>query len=236
MFLKGNLRIQVGDQSLHYIHQKITSFGVTGLPWGTLDPVEHFGRAVMVGINIEHPVKWSLQAPAQIIRETTVHSSQMVIKFHLSPEELKTLNGLIEKHGGYPTEYIRKYPRIPSSQFIQTFPLYALVTTHQNTTITYNVENLSPNGILISTENRISLENNPGERLILTLDPRGWFPHQIRAEGLICRIMDDLAPGTGNTHRRLGVKFTKMHENDKASFLSLLKNILEDLQTQKHKS
>src|SRR5699024_7492307 len=100
-----------------------------------------------------------------------------------------------------PTEFLRKYPRIPSSRLIQTFPTRSIVMPKpaspglpQEPPIVFDVCNLSPTGVLLSTENQLSLMLRAGERLNMVLEPRGWFPTHISFQGMVCRLVDDLNP------------------------------------------
>ena len=134
-----------------------------------------------------------------------------------------------------PTEYMRKYPRLPADAEIPTFPLMAMVsapaseqkTGPNSSPLLFHVSNLSPNGILIYTENQISMGYLAGERIQIVLDPRGWFPVSIKVAALICRVTDEKHPKTGNVIRSLGIKFLKVDDEHREAFLDLLRDILE---------
>jgi hypothetical protein len=141
----------------------------------------------------------------------------------------------IRRNGFYPTDHMRKYPRIPATSAISTFPLRALVVqqklegelVNDNQPIVYDVGKLSPNGVLLATENQIALSIIPNQRLEMTLEPRGSFPHQVKVQGMVCRITDSPSFETGNLVRFLGIKFTRVDDLNRAAFLDLLKDILE---------
>lgn len=236
VFVKGNLAITVNKEKLSFIHWDISVFGVTGLPWGNLYPSENFGHFVLTEITLETPEKLVIKTPAQILREFTGQQSTMAIKFHLEPKEHLKLSNYIKSHGHPPSDYSRKYPRIPSTYVIQTFPLHAIAQlikdgygSKTEPSVIFNVENLSPNGILISTESSIASEIQTGQSLQITIDPRGWFPFQVHVRGVVCRIMEDVHNETKNISRRFGIKFVKLDEINQAAFLSLLNTILEEL-------
>jgi hypothetical protein len=238
VFVKGHVGFTINGQSFEFVHQNISVFGVTGLPWGPLDPREFFGKAVTATVRIPHqpthdlPV--AIRTRAYIMREQTLYAQHMGLRFQFDAEQEASLDAHINKHGFYPTEYVRKYPRIPSSQMIQTFPLRVLVAPERKVALpveefplVFDVSNLSPNGLLIHTENQIALDIMPGQRLELVLEPRGRFPMQVAVQGLVCRITDEIHPQSGNLIRYLGVKFTRVDEINKTAFLDLLKDILE---------
>ena len=95
-----------------------------------------------------------------------------------------------------------------------------------------DVENISPTGVLVSTENQNALSLQPGNTLFLTLDPRGWFPFQISVKVQVCRIIDDFNLDNGNIFRHLGLKFIHFEEVDRKAFLRLLKDILDQLKSE----
>ncbi len=247
IFVKGHLTFSLDEHVLEFVHQNISVFGVTGLPWPPLDPTRHFGQAVQAQVRIPSsgtPSTLNFKTRAYLLRESTNRSEQMGLHFHLDAESRAQLETHISRHGFYPTEYIRKYPRIPSLATVQTFPLRALVTQlalpDEHATdrvrlpgdeqIIFDVGNLSPNGILLHTENQLALSIRPGDRLEMKLEPRGWFPMQLTVQGMVCRIVDELDPSSGNIARYLGMKFTRISDVDRAAFLNLLKDILERLQ------
>ncbi len=241
IYVKGSLEFTFEGHFHTYDKQNLSAYGVSGLQWGELDPERHFSKKLKVTVKLDTPEPFTFTAEAQIIREATQVSEHMGLKFSLAPEQAKRVNALIAKYGFFPTEYIRKYPRIPSLSVIQTFPLRVQATTLVTATKAnpkvkpvdhiFDVGNLSPNGILLSTESLPAQTLMPGQRLLLRMEPRGWFPVGIEMEGVICRVVDDINTRNGNIIRYIGIKFTKVDEINKTIFLDLLKDILERLKT-----
>ncbi len=246
MFVKGHLIVLVAGQSLEFIHQNISVFGVSGLTWSPLSPHEHFGKEAQISLRIPAKPDLLIKTRGYLMRERTISGEHMALRFALSTDDHQRLSAHIEKNGIYPTEYLRKYPRIPSTAEIQTFPLRALVLpperilaeaspdpTQKGPTMpwVFDVGNLSPNGICLFTENQTTMAIAPGDRLHMSLEPRGWFPMQIRVEGLVCRVTEDLHPNSGNVVRYMGIKFVRVDELNRAAFLNLLRDILAQLKT-----
>jgi hypothetical protein len=235
MFVKGHLSFTLDQHSLEFVHQNISVYGVMGLPWGQLSPSAYAGRDVEVTIKIPADPALIIKSKAYIIRESTQYSETFGLKFNMNPDQALTLARHITKHGFYPTAYMRKYPRIPSLNTIQTFPLHVIIqplnpklqAQFQNISLT--VANLSPNGILIASESPLVGTLHPGERIRLILEPRGAASKQITVEALICRSYDDTHTDSGNTLRFLGIKFIKVDEANRTSFLNMLKHILSQL-------
>jgi hypothetical protein len=231
MFVKGHLAFTLDGKPHEFIHQNLSAYGVTGLPWGSLDPNAHFGRKVDVAIRIPAERAVQFNTPATILRETTLFGSHLGLRLLLTPAHRATMESLISKIGFTPTEYLRKYPRIPSAESIATFPMRVLgmpegANLNEHLPTTFDVGNLSPNGILLSTENVGAQEIRPGTRIDLVLEPRGWFPHSVRVLGLVCRVSEELHPTSGNSVRYFGIKFVKVDEPNRLAFLDLLKDIL----------
>jgi hypothetical protein len=234
VFVKANVRFELEGRRLDFLQQNVSEGGVSGLPWGDLKATEHFGAKVRC--DVELPGAQGFTTPAHIVREYTTTTETMGLKFDMQPAQLKSVTELIRSHGHTPTDIIRKYPRIPSNTIIQTYPTHALVTPVSSTTLVLNEQslvfdiiNLSPNGALLSTENQMALMMQPGEKIDVTLQPRGWFPTQVKMQAQICRVVDDIDQQSGNLVRSLGVRFGKMDELNKTAFLDLLKDILEQL-------
>jgi hypothetical protein len=243
VFIRGHLTFTIDGHTLEFIHQSLSVFGVTGLSWAPLDPYTHFGKTVQVQIRIPaQPQPLTFITPAVILRERTQYAEYLGLRFDLAPGVRTTMEELVRKQGFYPTEYVRKYPRIPSSEQVQTFPLRALgipqvkraartgLEPSTGDPILFDVGNLSPNGVLLSTENQQASSLNPGDRIDLMIEPRGWFPHKVELEGLICRVSDELIPSTQNLRRYFGIKFSRVDETNRVIFLDLLRDILEKIQ------
>lgn len=244
IFVKGKIVFVIGGNAITLPNQNLSEFGCSGLPWGAFNARQHAGQMVLVTIQVAtpgHPLVFKF--PAIMMRESSVLGDHMGLKFLMDEDQRVELAAHIAQHGFYPTEYLRKYPRIPSNPLIQTFPLHAKVSSERlgndqtiavvNPSVLMNVENLSPNGLLLSSESLVSERFRPGQRISITLEPRGWFPHQIQFVGTICRISEDTDPQTHNTKRRMGVKFSKIDEVNRSAFLTLLQDILETLKKPK---
>jgi hypothetical protein len=236
VIIKADLQFTIDDVTLDFEQHNISAYGAYGLEWSNPPPNKCLGKKVTVTINILSPEVVSFSAPALIMREKSSQKETMALKFDLKPSDRDQLNALIEKGGFYPTEYVRKYPRIPASQDVKTFPLKAIATVQQDegpndepVSLIMDVENLSPGGIMLKSENHNAFAIQPGERFHIMLEARGDFHSQIHVMGLICRVIDEQEPKTGNLSRYFGIKFTHMDDQNRSAFLELLKGILTDI-------
>ena len=239
VFVKANLEFELEGHRLKFTHRPISTYGVSGLPWGPLSPETDFGRHVDCKIHVLTPEGLDLFVDAIILKDHSLYSQQMGLRFRLRPDQVEDLSAVIRKRGFFPTEYVRKYPRIPAAAVLPTFPLRVVATLAADPDaapdaeaapqLPFDVGNLSPNGILLSTESPLAQSLEPGHRLRLTLDPRGWFPAQVHVEGLVCRVLDEVNPESGNRTRHFGVKFTRVDTENRLAFIDLLKDILEQI-------
>ncbi|OFZ78832.1 MAG: hypothetical protein A2583_09095 [Bdellovibrionales bacterium RIFOXYD1_FULL_53_11] len=225
VFIKGQLVLAIDGGKYKFTNVKIAESGVSGLPWGTLSSRAQTGKKGYVLINHANE---TLKMAAVIMTERTRSGETMGLRFLPGSDNAPALRETIARNGFYPTDYMRKYPRIPAATSVQTFPLHVLASI-DDTQIIFDVSNLSPSGILIATQSALARSIVPGHRIALTLDPRGWFPRQIHVTGLVCRIIEDIDLASGNTIYHLGIKFTRVDEVNKMFFLDLLRDILEKI-------
>lgn len=236
LFIKGMLTFTLRGQSYSFRQQDISAVGASGLPWDGFDPVLDLGQSVDLTLRFPTEPPLNLQGKATITGEKSIGSSSMGLRFLLGPEQKALLKSHILTHGFIPTESLRrKYPRIPSLKIIQIFPMHALAYPPKEAlppnleVISFDVENLSPTGLLMTSESIATLHIEPGMRLRLTLQPRGWFPTAINTSVQICRIMDERSESSGNLKRRMGVRFLKIDDSHRTAFADLIRGIIDEL-------
>ncbi len=230
IFVKGNIQFSHEEISLKFNNKNISAYGATGLTWTPLDPQKHFGARIMtdVTLNLPDPIQFSCESI--LVREQDLSSDFMGVKFILDERQRGRLQTLIAQYGFYPTEYIRKFPRIPTLPRIQTYPLQVIAQgifkDLETPPIVMNIQNLSLGGILGSSENPFTFSILPGQKLELNFQPRGDFSVQIMVQGTVCRVMEDIDTDSGNVLRMFGIKFSRVDEQNRAAFLELLRDIL----------
>src|SRR5690348_4360507 len=101
VFVKGDLEVTIeGQINLSFKQCFLSLFGATGLPWGNLKPSEVFGSYALTEIQLINSTEnLKIKTTSQILKESTAHSSNMVLKFALGPSELALLTNYIQKHG-----------------------------------------------------------------------------------------------------------------------------------------
>ena len=238
VFIRGDLSFTINGQTLIYRRKNISLQGADGMSWGPLSPEHHFGVPILVSVKISETTTFSFKTPAYLVRELTGAQVLMGIRFHLDSSNELQLAQAIAKGGHAVTKNNRLYPRIPSDEKIQTFPMHAVVylkglkKSGVPFPVVMNILDLSPHGALFTTENQNSFSITPGEKLDVLLEPRGWFPMPIRIQAQARRITDELHPKTGNPFREIGFQFMHIDTINRAAFSDLLKDILIKMKKQ----
>lgn len=233
MLIQGDVLFTVKGFSFHFKNRTITLDGVSGLAWEPLDAERECGRPVTVKVDIPHPTfPLSMHVSAQLTRERELRADCMGLKFQLTITQREALASHIQTFGKAPVQSQRKFPRIPSDRRIATYPLHARVKPLQLPIepLILEIVDLSPNGMLLVTENPNAGMLLPGQPLSAVLEPRGWFATPVEVQGVIRRLTEELDPKTQNTVRRLGLQFTRMDDEHKDAFRVLLKDVLERIQ------
>jgi len=232
IFIKGDIHYTLLGESFDYKDKNISLYGVGGLSWGKLNPEKHFGLELMVLVTIGGENPTVFRTSASITSERTDKSAFMGLKFNLGPAQTLKLRQVIEKGGLPPSTYMRKYPRLPAYEWVGTFPIRARIFARskikggKSIEAVMDVINISPNGILIFTENPVVKGLYPGDPIQLTLEPRGKFKLNVDVKGKICRTFDEKNLNNGNIKRQFGIQFVAMDKRNRIIFLEWLKDIL----------
>jgi hypothetical protein len=241
VLVRAHVTFHVEHFALEFKNRSVSFHGLFGLPWPPLSPKAHFGRSVQAHLTLQTPEPLAVQIPAVISRERTFRSDWMGLSFlastnvaQASGERMRTiLQRAIEQYGFYPHHYVRKTPRIPASDKIQTFPLKALAIPKEDVAgraaspIVFDVRNISLGGVLLSTENPNALPLQLDQVLNLYFEPRGSFTHQIHVQAQVCRTIDEVIPGSGNAIRFLGLRFVHLDAVNKAAYLELVRDVVQ---------
>lgn len=231
MFLRADLTFSVGDHTLHFEEKNVSSFGVFGLPWPPLTPSKHFGNRVELQLRILALKNMRLQTMATLVREVTSSGEFMGVRLDMDSDTQIELRALIEQYGYCPAEFVRKFPRIPSNDWIQSFPMELTAIPHGTAgelpgVMILDIRNVSPGGVMASSENPFGLRVQPKDVFEIAFEPRGPFRERIVAQAQVLRILEEPMHATGNVRRHFGFKFVSMSEQDRAHYLERIKQIL----------
>lgn len=240
-FVRGNITVRIDGMTAEYPKTLISASGVYGLRWPPLVPAKHYGKVAKVKVDMSIDGKpFTFEVPASITRELTMRSERMGLKF-LYPNEAaneKVLDFILQ-HGHTPTEYNRKYPRIPSKLFMDSFNLKASALAeatglnHDPKRIAYRIGNLSPDGLLLQTNSENARHIRPGDilDLAITQDSRTAPDIDIRAKVKVFRFSQEVQSPSNEEVWQLGSQFSKIDEKNKAAYFRLLEHVLRKIQT-----
>jgi hypothetical protein len=126
IFIKANISFSLGEQHYFFPGVGVSLFGVTSLTWKDFDPLERLGQRVNVNVDVLASKKTRLFAAAELLAEQGMTTNYLGLRFLLTADQKNWLQNVIASEGYYPTEYIRKYPRIPALATLNEMPLRAI--------------------------------------------------------------------------------------------------------------
>lgn len=232
MHMKGDIRFSVDGQEFQFNCRDISRYGIIGLTWHRLSPEKHLGKGVDLCVTVHSVQSTNVNLKAYIVREQTAQSMHINLKFARDQQTQQAIDSLFERQEPKPPPANRKYPRITFSRTLMTFPAHVLVSfglqsgSRNGAHSVFDVGNLSPNGVLLTSENQMLPRMGPGTYLQLTFEPRGPFHHYIHARGMVRRQLDDIDMENENLLRCLGVEIVGMDELNQDYFRELIKSIL----------
>lgn len=229
IFIRSNLTFKVADREFNFLNHGVSVFGISGLRWPHSDPTGLVGQPTRVLVDVLARERFKFSAEALLTAEVTTDAFYLGAKFYLPEADRKRLARTISEEGFYPTNYIRKYPRIPAWTNISAMPVRTIVQTDSDELVVFDVANMSPNGILLHSENAKAAEYMPGSRIRAQVEPRGEPYKPFSFDGQVCRIMLDKNPQSGNVARYLGIRMTRIDEDEKQNFLEILQSVLNKL-------
>lgn len=226
IFIKGNVRFALLGREFNFPSEDVSPFGVSGLRLNNANPEDLVGTAVNASIEIMASRRFVFYSDSRITSEATVDAVYMGLSFSLREEIKRRLIQAIQKEGYYPTSYMRKYPRIPASENIPTMPLRAILSSTMTESIAFDIANMSPNGVLLYTENPAANVLLPGMRITVQIEPRGMPVRATHFDGMICRVMQNVNVQNNNIRRYLGIRMLRLSADDRQNFRDTLKAVL----------
>ena len=231
VFLRADITFSVGDHTIHFDDRNVSSYGIFGLPWPPLTPSKHFGNRVELQLRFLSIKQLRIHTMATIVREITSTGEFMGLRLEMDTDSQQELKRLIQEHGYCPPEFIRKFPRIPSNDWIQSFPMQITATPVSGSkalpsVFILEVRNVSLGGVMATSENPFGLQIQPKDVFDIVFEPRGPFKERIGARSRILRILEEPDLKTGNVRRHFGFRFQEMAEGDRSLYLDRIKQIL----------
>lgn len=230
-FIKARISFTYESVTHDIGDQLINKAGVPGIKWDKFDATTTVGKPVVVAMDILSSVPFKLNCKGTLNCEQTETTATLGITLNLAPEHIKQLDEAIEREGILP-EYIRKFPRIPFTRKISVMPEHALIRYNlgkEEIVSVATIENLSPTGFQMVTEDPRSNCLIPSETVKVIFAPRGNTFNPIMLAGTIRRLIRSHDPVSNNARMAFGMSIAQISDDQRTSFTSLLRNVVEEL-------
>ncbi len=226
MFVPANIEFTLKGKAYAFAKEGVSLFGTAGLIAPDFSPIDLVGDIVTVTINVLTFPPLRISTPAQLTAQLTTEKEYIGLKFRLNDFDRERMSEVIRREGFYPVSYIRKYPRIPARESIPYIPIRAVVLTPGEGVTVFDVANISPNGILLYSENFKSNFFPPGAEILMQVEPRGQMFEPFDVEGIVRRVVMDKNNKSGNVTRFLGVRFSRILDEGEENFRAILFAVL----------
>jgi hypothetical protein len=241
-----DLTISAGGRHCDLAQVEVSAGGVAKLPstpsLGELLAGQRIDVRVQAG-----PLGTSraLTVPARIVLERTLGESSYGIAFDWTGHDLlrQALVRALAERGFAPAPNRRKHERTIADAGNPVFPLAARIrvsdgsvldaeATAEPATWLSRIKNLSPAGILLSSDDPGAAPIKPGDGLHVIIQPRDTQGFTIEAIGNVRRVLEHVEPTALGERivRSFGLRFEWIDEDQRTIYLSLLKCIGADLE------
>ena len=230
-FIKSKVMFQLDGVTHDFGEHLINLSGVPGIEWPKFDPTAQVGKKVTVALQILCAAPFRITCVGTLTNEQTERGIMMGIALSLSDMDSKALLMTTEKEGVLP-DYVRKFPRIPFMKRVNVMPSNALIRfamAEEEITAVSDVENISPTGFQIGTEDPRANCLLPGENLKVYFMPRGESYNIVNINGVIRRVTRAVDPVSGVSRISFGMSVGNISDDQRASFTHLLRKIVEQL-------
>lgn len=208
----------------------INSQGVPGFHWSIFDPVDNLGKRAQVSVQVQSATPWEFTCAALFGCEQSGAGSATALglNFLMSPPDRAKLDTVVATEGEYP-DYVRKFPRIHYVDAVPVFPNRVIVKffyNHEDISVCCELDNLSPTGIQVFTEDSRTGALLPNETVRVQIQPRGTWLRCVATNAQVKRVILSVDPVTGNVRRFFGLGITTMSAEAKVNFTDLMRQII----------
>ena len=230
-FLKANVSFDLQGNTFGAGTQLISSNEILAFKWGGFDPQQMAGSPVRIKLQTHSKIPYSVECNGFIACEKTESAKDLGFSFQLDQSESQVLAAMLDAEGIQP-DFVRKFPRILFSKQYGCMPSRALL--HQATAqgeihLSTDIENLSPTGISLYTEDYRAANFNPGEPFKVDLLPRGDFKNIISFEVVLKRHTHSISVESLNHFWKLGLGISLISNVQQTAFALLLKQIIQTI-------
>lgn len=231
-FIPAKVSFSFGKGSYEIGEHLINAGGMPGIAWQEFNPILFVGQRVQVKVDVISPTEpYRFACEGTITCEQTETATQLGLSFLLRQQQRTTLDAIISREGIHP-DYVRKFPRItflPEMRIMPSRAVLRLTLAGEEVTVSSDVENMSPAGIMVFTEDSRCSFLIPGEPVHVQLQPRGEYHEVINLTCAVRRIVRAMNPESEVLGYRLGMGISTMTHANKKLFTELLREIVTRL-------
>lgn len=232
VFLKAHLDFKFRGENYSLSNQNLSIYGVLGIKVD-FDATAWVGTPVEVNVALTGKTKREFTVRAWITAERTATTTLMGLWFFMKPSDRTALAKAILTEGFCPETYARQYPRIPALENISSMPLRALTSKNTKKPIAFDILNISPQGVLLYTENKNASDLVPGRRIDVQIDARSAGDYSFDVAGVVKRVLYRKTSKSGNFSYQIGVRFTQIHGESKTKFVNMIARALKVIKEKK---
>jgi hypothetical protein len=232
-FVKAKVSFRHENKWIEAGEHLINTSGVPGFAWNEFNPMHVIGNRTKVHVELKSKMPYEFDCFALFTCEETEKALSLGLSFILPAETLSMLNTIIAAEGVLP-DFVRKFPRVPYNPKITMMPSRAIVRfkdgdkTH---TTVCDIENLSPTGFQMYTEDRRVLHVSPGHAIEVELIPRGDFLESVKLPVVVRRVIHTIDQDTSNNRWYFGVSIGNMTAEAKSVFTDVLRLIIAQMRS-----
>lgn len=230
-YVPAKISFEAAGKTFEAGEHLMNAAGVMSFDWTQFDPMQTVARTVKVKAQLKNAASTAFDCAGYLTCEQTEKSKQLGLGLLLTDAQSKALNAVVDKEGVLPS-FARKFPRIPFMPAVGIMPERAILYQlrgQQSHSICCDLDNISPTGLQIKSEDFRFGTLVPGATTVIELMPRGNNPNLISFEGIIRRIVRAYNTQSKNLTYSLGLNISSMDEENKTIFASLLREIVNQL-------
>jgi len=234
-FIAARISFSFGKGAYELGEHLINSTGLPGMAWHHFNPILFVGQRVTVQVEVLSPSEpFKFACEGFLTCEQTETATQLGLTFLLRTQQRTTLEAIISREGTYP-DYVRKFPRInfmPTMKVMPSRSVLRMTLAGEEAMVASDIENMSPAGIMVHTEDSRCAFLIPGETVHVQLQPRGEYHDVINLTCAVRRIIRTVSHESEVLGFKLGMGISAMTHANKKLFTELLREIVTRLKVE----
>lgn len=222
------------DGTMHEAGEHLlNAAGVPGFEWPGVDPMSLVGKPSRVRAKVQSTERYEFECDALFTCEQSETKFAIGLAFIPSPVVATTLSTIVGREGILP-DYVRKFPRIhfnPKAGVMPSRAIMRFFCDKKDVLAVTDVDNISPTGFQVVTEDRRVITIVPGDAARLIVMPRGDFPTAILFAGNVKRIIHTIDPESKNGRWYFGLGISPASPEMRSAFTDLMRLIVLQLKS-----